>query len=213
MAVSIDGTTFSNQKTKELYNLMDKKDLHKYGDEILYNGYTGKQIDTHIFIGPTYYYRMKHLVSDKINSRNGHNEGPITTMTRQPTSGRANDGGLRIGEMEKDSIIGHGLASFLKESMMERSDKFNYYIENKHGTIAIGNNKNLKSSFKNENTFDYSELSTPYSYKLLLQEIESNSINVKMITDKNHTFDEHYENSSLHDLEKKDYIVNYKFNK
>ena len=213
MAVSIDGTTFSNQKTKELYNLMDKKDLHKYGDEILYNGYTGKQIDTHIFIGPTYYYRMKHLVSDKINSRNGHNEGPITTMTRQPTSGRANDGGLRIGEMEKDSIIGHGLASFLKESMMERSDKFNYYIENKHGTIAIGNNKDLKSSFKNENTFDYSELSTPYSYKLLLQEIESNSINVKMITDKNHTFDEHYENSSLHDLEKKDYIINYKFNK
>ena len=103
-------------------NLLDKKDIHKYGDEIMYNGFTGEQIPCHIFIGPTYYYRLKHMVSDKINYRNS--DGPITTTTKQPTQGRANGGGLRIGEMEKDSMIAHGISQFLKDN------NFNRLIEN-----------------------------------------------------------------------------------
>ena len=182
-AVNIDGTTFNNQKTKKLFNLLDKKDLHRYGDEIMYNGYTGEQIPCHIFFGPTYYYRLKHIVSDKVNYRN--NDGPVTSLTKQPTKGRANNGGLRIGEMETNAIIGHGLGSFLKESMMERSDKFNISIENENGTIAINTRDNLLSTFKDSENLDFTNIETPYSFKLLLQEIEGLSIKTSLSNEYN----------------------------
>lgn len=195
LGVSIDGTTFNNQNTKKLYNILNKKEIHRYGDEYLYNGFTGEQMPCHIFFGPTYYYRLKHLVSDKVNYRN--NDGPITGLTKQPTKGRANNGGLRIGEMETNALLGHGIGSFLKESMMERSDAFDYYVENKHGTIAVGNKENLHSSYKNDTTYDYSKVETPYSFKLLLQEIEAFSINTDIKTEENPEYDEIFDNDSL----------------
>jgi DNA-directed RNA polymerase II subunit RPB2 len=198
-AMTFDGTAFNNQSTNKLFNVLDsgKKntdELHKYCDEILYNGFTGEQIPCHIFFGPTYYYRLKHMVSDKVNYRT---TGPMTATTKQPTKGRANGGGLRIGEMETNAILGHGLGSFLKESMMERSDSYSYFIENEHGTVAMGDKDNLKSTYKNENTHDYSNVKTPYSLKLLLQEIEAFSIKPSIITDETHEFDEVYENPSI----------------
>ena len=195
LGVSIDGTTFNNQNTKKLYNVLNKKEIHRYGDEYLYNGFTGEQMPCHIFFGPTYYYRLKHLVSDKVNYRN--NDGPVTGLTKQPTKGRANNGGLRIGEMETNALLGHGIGSFLKESMMERSDAFDYYVDNKHGTIAVGNKENLHSSYKNDTTYDYSKVETPYSFKLLLQEIEAFSINTDIKTEENPEYDEIFDNDSL----------------
>ena len=200
-AVTIDGTTFNNQRTKSLFNLLDKKEIHKYGDEIMYNGFTGEQIPCHIFFGPTYYYRLKHMVSDKVNYRN--NDGPITAVTKQPTKGRANNGGLRIGEMETNAILGHGIASFLKESMMERSDKFNYSIENDNGTIAINTRDNIISTYSDSDNLDFSHLQTPYSFKLLLQELEAFSIkstimnNDTEINDKYTNLDDNTENIAL----------------
>merc|ERR1711965_727187 len=97
---------------------------------------TGQQIETEIFFGPTYYMRLKHMVKDKINYRA---RGPITKLTRQPVSGRANDGGLRIGEMERDAVISHGMSHFLQESMMERADKFQLAICNHTGMVSIYN--------------------------------------------------------------------------
>ena len=117
----IDGTVFENHNIDSYFNILEKNGHHKYGDEILYNGFTGEQIKTEIFFGPTYYYRLKHMVKDKINYRDS---GPKEAMTRQPTQGRANGGGLRIGEMETNAILGHGISSFVKESLMERSDKY-----------------------------------------------------------------------------------------
>ena len=190
-AMTFDGTAFNNQNTKKLFNVLDKSDLHKYNDEILYNGFTGEQIPCHIFFGPTYYYRLKHMVSDKVNYRT---TGPMTATTKQPTKGRSNGGGLRIGEMETNAILGHGLGSFLKESMMERSDKYGYFIENNHGTVAMGQYNNLKSTYKNEETYDYSYVNTPYSMKLLLQEIESFGIKPTVYTDDKNEFDDEYEN-------------------
>ena len=198
-AMSIDGTTFNNQKTKELFNLLDIKNIHKYGDEIMYNGFTGEQIPCHIFIGPTYYYRLKHMVSDKINYRNS--DGPITATTKQPTQGRAKGGGLRIGEMEKDALIGHGLGSFLKESMMERSDKFKYSIENENGTIAIKTKDNLISTYKEADNLDFSNIETPYTFKLLLQEMEAFSIKSSLYNNTDNDNDDTIENSSLLEID------------
>tara|TARA_B100000780_G_scaffold76525_1_gene51598 strand:- start:355 stop:4074 length:3720 start_codon:yes stop_codon:yes gene_type:complete len=194
-ATTIDGTTFNNQKTKNLFNLLDKKEIHKYGDEIMYNGFTGEQIPCHIFFGPTYYYRLKHMVSDKVNYRNS--DGPITATTKQPTKGRANGGGLRIGEMETNAILGHGIASFLKESMMERSDNFNYSIENEHGTIAIKTKDNLLSTYNDSENLDFSNIETPYSFKLLVQEMEAFSIKTSLYNNTENDKDDLIENSAL----------------
>ena len=84
-------------------------------NEILYNGESGEQMKADIFIGPVYYMRLKQLVKDKINYRA---KGPRTVLTRQTVQGRANDGGLRVGEQERDAIVAHGLSYFLQESMM-----------------------------------------------------------------------------------------------
>lgn len=149
-----DCTPFENQDFESIYEMMEKKfKMNRYGDELLYNGITGEQIETKIFIGPTYYYRLKHMVQDKINYRL---TGKIVSMTKQPTKGRGNQGGLRIGEMETNAILSHGISAFMKESMMERSDKY------------ILNEEKVK---------------VPYAYKLLKQELETMSIKIEHVLD------------------------------
>ena len=118
-----------------------KAGFNSTGNQILYNGMTGEQIQSDIYIGPTYYMRLKHMVKDKINYRA---TGPRTNLTRQTVQGRANDGGLRIGEMERDGVLAHGMSYFLNESFMIRGDEYYMAICNKTGAIAIYNEvKNL----------------------------------------------------------------------
>ena len=101
----------------------------------------GKQLEMEIFFGPTYYMRLKHMVKDKMNARA---RGPRTALTRQTVQGRANNGGLRIGEMDRDAVVANGMSSFLEESFMERGDKFFIGICNQTGSIAIYNeSKNI----------------------------------------------------------------------
>lgn len=178
---TIDGTPFNNNDYSKLYLMMEKEfNLERHGNEIMYNGLTGEQIETEIYIGPTYYERLKHMVADKINYRQVNirtiynnkeavilKDAPVSAMTRQPTKGRGNNGGLRIGEMEKDSILSHGMTAFLKESLMERSDKYDFYIDNENNSIL---NTDISKAF------DISKVETPFAFKQLVHELNTLSI-------------------------------------
>ena len=170
----IDATPFEQNCIPQYYDILSKYNYQKHGDEILYNGFTGDQIETEIFIGPTYYLRLKHMVKDKINYRAG---GPIELTTRQPTQGRSNGGGLRIGEMENNAILGHGIASFIKESMTKRSDEYHMYIDEQSGEDVIYNER--------ENQFSSlfsKKIQIPYSMKMLKQEVAALGVDMKLHT-------------------------------
>ena len=166
-----DATPFQNNDITEFSKVLEGFNYEKNGEEVMYSGKTGEQINTSIFIGPTYYQRLKIMVADKMHSRA---TGKGNYLVRQPAAGRANNGGLRIGEMERDSILSHGISQFLNESVMERSDKFNVQIDTNTGLISYDDSKETKANIQ-----------IPYAMKLLLQELESMGIAPRLITDKN----------------------------
>jgi DNA-directed RNA polymerase II subunit RPB2 len=191
----IDATSFEMHNFDLIHNKLTKYNLHKYGDEILYNGNTGEQIKSEIFFGPTYYYRMKHMVEDKINYRT---TGPVQALTRQPTHGRAQEGGLKIGGMEMDALISHGISSFIKESMIERSDKYLTSVNKETGTLSFVNEKykTIMSELKNElnvSDSDHGLIEIPYAMKLLIQELAGLSLSLKLNVDKETIFNEEEE--------------------
>lgn len=178
-----DGTPFCNQDIESAYDRLEKRGFQKHGDEVMYNGITGEQIPTDIFIGPTFYTRMKHMVEDKINGRSGGLEGNYIQLTRQPVKSRSKGGAGRVGEMEMGSILSHGIASFLKESMMERSDKYDYYVD-EHGDIAVSNDKQgFARSQTDDNSTRFTHVETPFATKLFFQELECMSIIPRMMCD------------------------------
>ena len=200
-----DCTAFSNRGSK--YDIFGKSLIelgyNSTGNELLYNGENGLPIEASIFMGPTYYMRLKHMVKDKINYRA---QGPRTVLTRQPVQGRANDGGLRIGELERDAIIAHGISYFLQESLLVRGDQYYMAVCNLTGLIAIYNptinlfigpladgpiqftgsldgNLNIERLTKYGRSF--SVLRIPYAFKLLIQELASLNIQMRIITEDN----------------------------
>ena len=200
-----DCTAFISEGPKDevFGKLLTEVGYNKTGTQILYNGETGEQLDAEIYIGPTYYMRLKHMVKDKINYRA---LGPRTQLTRQTVQGRANDGGLRIGEMERDCMIAHGASRFLQESMLTRGDEYFMAVCNMTGTIAIFNeSKNLFLSpladgpIKFSGTIDdnlnivniskygrqFSVIRVPYTFKLLMQELLTMNIQMRIITEDN----------------------------
>ena len=147
----------------------------------MYNNRSGEQMKTSIFVGPTYYQRLKHMVCDKIHSRNSN--GPVVLLTRQPAEGRARDGGLRLGEMEVECNWGHGTMHFLKERFMDCSDNYRVFSCKKCGSIANVNPANsiYSCSMCNNNT-RFAELRIPFASKLLFQEIQSMGIDTMFMT-------------------------------
>ena len=125
------------------------------------------------------------MVAEKMHARG---IGPKVSLTRQPTAGRRKGGGLRIGEMERDSVLSHGISSFMQESMMERSDKYSWVISKKSGVIYPFN-PSIKNRVHKENE-ELVQVNTPYSFKLLVQELEAMGIQVRLNTDKKVQFPE-----------------------
>lgn len=169
-----DSTPFGNSSVDIAEILCKRLGMNGYsrcGREVLYNGMSGEPMGK-FFIGPVYYQRLKHLVTEKIHARA---TGPITTLTRQPLEGRSRNGGLRFGEMERDCMISHGTSKFLQERLFECSDKFQVPICNMCGNFAT------KDDYcKPCNTNDITNTKIPYVSKLLLQELNCMLLKTKI---------------------------------
>jgi DNA-directed RNA polymerase II subunit RPB2 len=176
-----DGSPFGTCTVDGLAKLLrDGLGLEPYGNEILYNGFTGRQMETNIFVGPVFYQRLRHCSADKLHSRAS---GPLVMLTRQPAEGRAREGGLRFGEMERDCVAAHGMAEFTKERLMECSDAFRCYSCRDCGLLAVANPvEGIWACRACGNTTNFSAIEIPYAYKLLLQELESMCISSRIIT-------------------------------
>jgi DNA-directed RNA polymerase II subunit RPB2 len=175
------GTAFDRVSANNIADMLLSCGHEKHGNEVLYNGFSGEQIKTQIFMGPTYYQRLKHMSGDKIHSRSN---GPIVTMTRQPAEGRSSHGGLRFGEMERDCMIAHGASSFLKERMMDVSDKYSIFVCMECKMTATSNKKDNIYECKQCNNYKrFKKIHLPYSCKLLMQELQCMNIAPRFICD------------------------------
>ena len=199
-------TAFMNDGSphEEFGNILEKLGLHRMCNQVLYNGMTGEQMIADIFMGPVYGMRLKHMTEDKWNARG---KGRKEQRTHQPTGGRGNEGGLKIGEMERDAIVAHGITSFTKESYMERSDGHSFIVCNGCGTIPLYNEKKgfylcplcdgpIQYSGDNAENLEpipppsrsgvtFSKVEIPYATKLFFQEMETYmNMGFRMLTTK-----------------------------
>jgi len=185
-----DGTSFGNLDVETIRKNLINHGFESCGNEILYDGGTGKQLESSIFIGPVYYQRLKHMVNDKQHSRS---IGPMVNLTRQPAEGRSRDGGFRIGEMERDVMIAHGMTKFCKDRLYDVSDAYSMYTCNKCGMVSAFNNGNYKNKYSNtdftihkcktcNNTSNFSKVNVPYAFKLMSQELQTANIVPRIIT-------------------------------
>ncbi len=162
-----DSTGFTGVDESYIRETLGKLGFREDGKEVLYDGKTGKQYDVMIYTGVVYYQKLDHMVANKIHARS---RGPVALLTKQPTEGRAKEGGLRLGEMEKDCIIAHGAAMVLKERF--DSDKYMAAVCENCGLIAMNDRtKNkLVCSLCSESKISWVEMS--YAFKLMLEELK-----------------------------------------
>ena len=175
-----DGTAFGKYDVKDICKELQKVGFESNGNEIMYNGLTGEQIETSIFIGPAFYQRLKHMVNDKQHSRS---IGPMVNLTRQPAEGRSRDGGHRFGEMERDCMVSHGAARFTKGRLYDASDAFSVYVCKLCGMIASYNDdKHIHHCRTCDNRVDFDYVEIPYACKLLFQELITMNIAPRIMT-------------------------------
>nr|QGX47696.1 DNA-directed RNA polymerase II second largest subunit [Fusarium xyrophilum]QGX47697.1 DNA-directed RNA polymerase II second largest subunit [Fusarium xyrophilum]QGX47698.1 DNA-directed RNA polymerase II second largest subunit [Fusarium xyrophilum] len=178
-----DATPFTDVTVDSVSELLRKHGYQSRGFEVMYNGHTGRKLRAQVFFGPTYYQRLRHMVDDKIHARA---RGPVQIMTRQPVEGRARDGGLRFGEMERDCMIAHGAAAFLKERLFEVSDAFRVHVCEICGLMTPIANLS-KQSFECrpcKNKTKIAQIHIPYAAKLLFQELQAMNIAARMFTNR-----------------------------
>ncbi|KAJ8920655.1 hypothetical protein NQ315_004794 [Exocentrus adspersus] len=166
------GTAFGGSKVQDVSEELIKHGFNYQGKDIFYSGITGKPLEAYIYSGPVYYQKLKHMVQDKIHARG---RGPRAVLTRQPTEGRSRDGGLRLGEMERDCLIGYGASMMLVERLMVSSDQCEVDVCNKCGRLGYCSWCNsCKSSGQ------VSTITMPYACKLLLTELQAMNITARL---------------------------------
>lgn len=166
----IDGSMFNSESEESLRESLKSYGFEEGGEEILYDGVSGKKIKATVFIGVIYYQRLHHLVSNKMHVRS---RGPIQLLTHQPTEGKAREGGLRFGEMERDCLIGHGATQLIKERLLEESDKTTVYICENCGSLGVQDYVKRKTICPVCKSSRMERVEISYAFKLLLDEIKS----------------------------------------
>lgn len=175
-----DATPFKDDfSVNDISNMLHSLGYQRSGNEVLYNGHTGRRMESQIFIGPTYYQRLKHMVDDKVHARA---RGPRAMLTRQPMEGRAKEGGLRFGEMERDCIIAHGAAHLLQERLFLNSDAYRVHVCQRCGLMAMAHLETQTFECRACGTTELSQVYLPYACKLLFQELMAMSIAPRMLT-------------------------------
>jgi DNA-directed RNA polymerase II subunit RPB2 len=177
-STKFDGTAFVNETSAEkIGEILHENGYTSHGKECMYDGMTGKPLTGLVFIGPTFYQRLKHMVDDKAHARS---RGPMQILVRQPVEGRARDGGLRFGEMERDCMIDHGGSVILNERLMTASDSFKTEICKNCGVIGTLYKVDNMYECKKCDVSNVKTIRIPYASKLLFQELQAMNINPRL---------------------------------